>query len=326
MCYNCLKYECDEVIKLSCGKPYQGRQPRAGPGLRRPSRVDLHVHSNVSDGQFCPMELARMAGRRGLKYFSLTDHDAADGLEDVIAALPEGVGFIRGTEITAEEYGIECHILGYGCDFARPRIREVLASGQAGRREKFEIRIKELMERQGFDLNVKLIEDIRKVPSIGKPHVAKLLTDWGSLLPPPELIELYLNPIETDVPKIQAREAIAAILDAGGIPVLAHPVSGGAKGRTDDLVHNLAQYGLMGLECWYGQYPEDICRGLEFMARRHNLLVSGGSDYHNPGLSGRNMPGWLNRRGRPVDARRLTLIQALKRRNKIIYSDRRNLL
>ena len=253
--------------------------------------VDLHIHTTASDGTFTPTEIIERA--RGLKLgaIAITDHDTLDGSRQAIeAGIPAGMGFLTGVEISAERPRFfpgegSCHILGYRIDLENRALNETLQKLQSARRDRNPQILKRL-QALGFDLTM---QDIQQVAGpkgqIGRPHFAQVMLDKGFVATYNAAFDDYLatgQPAYVDKYRVGCSRAIELIREAGGIPVLAHPVLlGTPKGRLeDDAVRELRKMGLMGIEAYYTEHtPAQQDHYLD-LAAQYGLLVTGGSDFH----------------------------------------------
>ncbi len=280
----------------------------------RRSKIDLHMHSSCSDGTDSPRQLAEKVKAAGISVFSVTDHDTADGIEELSAGpLPEGLTLIPGIEFSCRLTEGKCHILGYGCDVRAPAFRAALEEGAALRREKLRRRLAFLQGR-GIHFPEEEIEALWEMPSVGKPHLGNLMVKYGYAESKDEAITGTINLCPDSRDRIEAKTAIRAVLAAGGIPVWAHPM-----GETGDeplgretfekRLAELISYGLRGMECYYSGYSLAGCRSLARTAGKNGLLVSGGSDYH--GGNKKVAPGTLNADGAAVPAEWLTVYPLL---------------
>jgi len=254
--------------------------------------IDLHIHSTASDGSFDPLDLARLAGKVGLKAFALTDHDAIEGSKKILKNrdVLGWVQFLTGVEISAGSTDFSniagsFHILGYGFDVEHPHLNLALQSQQAARKSRNPEIITRL-NNMGLDMSLEEVIAASEINAqIGRPHIARLMVQKGFVSSINEAFDRYLGkgrPAYLDKPRIEAREAIALIESAGGIAVLAHPglLHMPNMAALDALIARLADMGLRGMEVFYpGHTPEqvDLFSGI---ARKHHLLITGGSDFH----------------------------------------------
>lgn len=276
--------------------------------------VDLHIHSNASDGTDTIPELLEAIKAAGIRIFSVTDHDTTEGAIKMERIVPGDMKFIRGIEFSCKTEAGKCHILGYGYDNNAEAFENLLQKGREKRRNKLERRISFLMEKFGDVFTEEELRSMRERNSVGKPHLGNLLVLKGLAEDRNQAIEQYINPCRTESDRLEGQEVIRGILAAGGIPVWAHPYGGtGEKEVSGETFRKqlqvLMEAGLRGLECHYSKYTKEQVDSLIATAERHHLLISGGSDYH-----GRNKniaPGVLNNQGLAVETGQLTLLGAL---------------
>jgi predicted metal-dependent phosphoesterase TrpH len=288
--------------------------------------IDLHTHSNASDGSLSPEELIRSAAKRGLSAIALTDHDTIGGLE---AAKGEsaraGIRFIPGIELDIAWKGGrpglfhrpckgEFHLLGLGID--RPSgafIRAVAALSQ--RRE---ARNRDILEQmRSLDIHAEY-EEVRALSgggSVGRPHFAELLVQRGLVKNREQAFSRYLGqgrPLYVPKAGLEFSLALSLIKESGGIPVLAHPMSlFTAWGRLPGVIQNLANQGLEGIEAWHPAATVRTCKRLEALGKSLGLAVTGGSDFHGETRPDRKLG--LSAGGRKIGEEFLEAIPALAR-------------
>jgi predicted metal-dependent phosphoesterase TrpH len=254
--------------------------------------VDLHTHSIFSDGTLTPVELVQEANRRGLSFLALTDHDTVEGIPDAIAEGERlGTTVIPGTELSAERNGREAHIFGYYIDTKNDEFIRELDVFARMRQVRINLMVEKLRA-LGLDIDQNRVREIAGPGTIGRPHVARALIEKGYATDIADAFNRYLSagcPGYVPRQKITPQEAIGLISRAGGVPVLAHPFS------TRAVEESLAEFvplGLMGLEAFYGEYSPEQREELRLVAERWNLIPTGGSDYHGPGVrEGRDLGG-----------------------------------
>ena len=241
--------------------------------------ADLHLHTNFSDGTYTPEKLAEEAKRRELKAIALTDHDTVEGCaRTAVACDALGIEFIPASELTAELGEDEIHLLGYFLDTANPKLLTELAKFQEVRQN----RIREMVERindHGIPLRAESVFTLANCRSPGRPHVARAMVQEGFCSGMDEAFERFLKkgkPAWVPKFKMSAAEAIELIHQAGGLAVLAHP----ALNRNDNLIEPLVALGLDGLECYHTKHTPAATQTYLKIARRLNLLITGGSDCH----------------------------------------------
>lgn len=261
--------------------------------------VDLHVHSNASDGTLTPAEVVRLAREGGLRAVALTDHDTIDGLAEAVAAGPAyGVEIIPGVEVSARFAGGTMHILGLEIDFRNGHLNDRLAVLKRARAERNPQIIAKL-NALGINITLEQVEKISGEGQMGRPHIARAMMEAGYVRSIQEAFDLYLRYHgKAYVPKFRfpPEEAIAMIREVQGVPVLAHPYTlglGSPLALKNTLVE-LMSLGLGGIEAIYTEHtPEQEALYLR-LARELGLLVTGGSDFHGdnkPEIVLGSMPG-----------------------------------
>ena len=241
--------------------------------------ADLHLHTNFSDGTFTPEELAAQAKRHELRAIALTDHDTMEGCARTATACAEaGIEFIPASELTAEQDGIELHLLGYFLDAENDTLKEQLTKFQEVRHN----RIHEITERLrglGVQLEAESVFRLANCRAPGRPHVARAMVKEGYVGSLDEAFERFLKkgkPAWAPKFKMSAEEAIELIHHAGGLAVLAHP----GLSRADETIAALIRSGLDGLECFHTKHSTYMTEHYLEAAEKHGLLVTGGSDCH----------------------------------------------
>lgn len=242
-------------------------------------RIDLHSHSTASDGVLSPTELIREAVRQQIDVLGLTDHDTMAGVPEAQAAADEaGIRFIPGVELNTDAPKGELHILGYCLSYEDEPFQRLLQRRQTGREE----RAQKMVERLRQIGRIIHMEDVRRIAQggvIARPHIARALVEAGYANSVGEAFDKYVDEGKPGYVKREgftAVDAIRSILDTGGVPVLAHP------GRMADegYIMPLVEAGLQGIECYYPEHtPEQTARYVK-LAGQHNLVITGGSDYH----------------------------------------------
>ncbi len=266
--------------------------------VRRPSsqgtgmnEVDLHAHTTASDGALAPTELVARAARLAVKILAITDHDSTEGVAEALAAGKiHGVEVVPGVEINTDVPKSEVHVLGFFVDYTDAYLRSELArlrEGRIGRARQMAEKLTEM----GAPVRFERILAIAGDGSVGRPHVAQALIEAGHVTSFEQAFDRYIgrnSPAYVDRMKFTPAEACVLIRRAGGVPVLAHPVNfdryGGIKAPFDleTMLPELIAAGLMGIEGYYPNYDAITTEYLMGVARRHGLLVTGGTDFHGP--------------------------------------------
>lgn len=245
--------------------------------------IDLHTHTTASDGSMTPPELVRHAFEKGLAAVAVTDHDTVGGISQ---ALEEGarlgIEVIAGVEISVD-YASEVHLLGYYLNGNCEMILDTLESLRE-RREQRNSKIVNRLNELGFDITMQEVIRNAKGGNAGRLHIARVMIEKGYVKSTDEAFEKYLRagrPAYFKKEKLTPKSGIAEIIRSGGIPVLAHPYYIGLSfDRLDQLVGELASLGLKGIEAFYSWHTEEQTTALLKMAKKHGLLVTGGSDFH----------------------------------------------
>ncbi|MDM8526494.1 PHP domain-containing protein [Desulfococcaceae bacterium HSG8] len=252
--------------------------------------IDLHIHSDASDGTLSPSEILTMARHLELGAIAITDHDTVAGSKTAISVgIPDSLNFLTGIEISAHPPpSFPCagsfHILGYGINADDPLLNRTLDVLQEARKNR-NPRVIERLTGLGIEISPDELTDNFKGCQIGRPHIARLMVKKGVVSSVNEAFDKYLSrgkPAYADKYRVDCREAIEVILGAGGIPVLAHPVLLDPLNEKplEYLISLLKSMGLKGIEVYYPEHsPEQTARYAE-IAGQYDLLMTGGTDFH----------------------------------------------
>ena len=249
------------------------------------SPVDLHVHSNESDGTVAPEDLVKEAKMTGLSAFALTDHDTTAGLDAAIACgEAEGIEVVPGIELSTSYLGKDIHVLGYYIDYHNEEFQERLKEFRDSRDVRNEEMFRRLRE-CGFEkITTEALVEAFDNAVITRAHVARFMLDCGYVKSREEVFQRYIGdncPCYVERKKITPNQAVKLILEFGGIPVIAHPLLYKFGAETlEALVTSLKEDGLMGMEVIYSTYNSREQRKLKNLAKKYDLVVTGGSDYH----------------------------------------------
>lgn len=254
-------------------------------------RADLHTHSSASDGDLAPAALVSLAKQQGLAYLALTDHDTTAGLPEAEAAA-QGVSlsFIPGIELTTDVPLGELHVLGYAIDRDDSTLQETLQSLRQARVERL-WRVLARLSSLGIDLDPARITPAHAGEAVGRPHIARALVETGHATSIADAFDRYLGdgkPAFVQKDRIAPDAAVRLIRAAGGIPVLAHPLT---VVDLDDWLGRLIPAGLRGLECYYGKYSAAQRNNLVTIADEYGLIATAGSDFHGAGFDPRQALG-----------------------------------
>ena len=245
------------------------------------------MHSTFSDGTDTPEELLGRAREAGLELFALTDHDGVAGCGVIRAARrPGDPAVLNGVEFSCRDDGGKYHILGYGFDPDGPSIRQALQAGHDLRVKKLNLRLDFLQQEYGFTFPDEEVEQLRAHYNPGKPHIANQMVKYGYAATKEQAIDEYIDKAKVGgILYLRPEEAIRAVLQAGGIPVLAHAPFGSGNELIlgDDLtrrVRRLIDFGLQGIEGYYSGYSPLLEKQVLALAEELHLYVTVGSDYH----------------------------------------------
>ncbi len=269
-------------------------------------KTDLHIHTYYSDGVFSPEKIVDTAIDVGLQVIALTDHDnvlsygvAKDYLKK--NNNEDKLEVIQGVEINTLYKNYEVHILGYFMDTNNSDFQNLLKIQQQARIKQTKEIITLLAKKEGIKIK---FEDIKKQVaeggSIGRPHIAKAITNAGGTS---NVMEAYAKYIHDDSPvyvprkTVSPHDAVEIIYDAGGVPVIAHPHD---LDIAESLIKELMSFGLRGIEAYHRKHSPACVEYFSSMAEELGLIVTGGSDFHAPNIMngqiilGKNfVPDWV---------------------------------
>ena len=252
-------------------------------------KIDLHMHSAVSDGTDSPAELLTRVKKAGISLFSLTDHDAIKGCELIWSLLTrfadETPAFITGVEFSCKDEKGKYHILGYGYDPEAKSIRSVVDKGHALRMKKARARLDFLKTEYGFTFPHEETDTLLSMDNPGKPHIGNLMVKYKYAATKEQAIKNFIDNLHFKSEYVSPKEAVSGIIGAGGIPVLAHPFFGdgdqlivGAEMRAR--LECLIEIGIRGVEAFYSGFTPKLRNEMLALAEEYNLYVTAGSDYH----------------------------------------------
>lgn len=246
----------------------------------KPVKVDLHVHTNFSDGRLSPVQLIDLSKKTGLTVISITDHDNVNALEIAIQyGNQQGVQVIPGVEISADLNDQEVHILGYFIDYRNQKMLDFLSASRElriNRNEKIVKKLNALGSKIEFN-NIR--EKAGSKTSIGRPHIAMELNEEGFVNSYFDAFIKYIGdgkPAFVKKPNPKSSEVIKIISEMGGLSFIAHP----GKMIRDEILVSLINEGLDGIEIIHPSHSKEDIAYFTKMAADHFLLTSGGSDFH----------------------------------------------
>lgn len=260
--------------------------------------IDLHSHSQKSDGRESVRQVFETAVRSGVSVLALTDHDTTSGWAEAYEIAAElGIGFVPGIEVTTraevrnargEPIHLSTHMLAYlpdGDDLALQTALKISIESRV-------IRLREITERIAADYDVRwsdVIEGLPEGATMGRPAVADALIAKGHFADRTEVFEKIFykgNPYYVPTSGVpDTLDAIKLIRQAGGVPVIAHPLARGkgpAEGQPMPIEHfeQMIAAGLGGFEVMHRDVPEHARVWLRGLAEKHDLIITGSSDYH----------------------------------------------
>jgi predicted metal-dependent phosphoesterase TrpH len=241
--------------------------------------VDLHVHTNFSDGLLTPTQMVQRAKEIGLKALGIVDHDTIDGLTEAVEAGSRcDVEIVPGVELSSQYKGRDIHIIGYYFDPEHPRFVEYL---ELFRKERYRRATKMIqnLNRLGVHMTMDEVEVRVRGGSIGRPHLAEVLMEKGYVETFQEAFQRYIgygSEAYEEKYKIHPEDAIALISEAKGLSFIAHP----GLGITDEILVRFIKSGLDGIEVIHPKLSERRTQHLQEIARKYDVLISGGSDCH----------------------------------------------
>lgn len=243
-------------------------------------KADLHCHSTCSDGTFSPKELLELAFSKNLQGISITDHDTIQAYTDALfdEAKKFGIRVLTGVEFSCQIQSHSVHILGYNFSLKNNSLLE-LCQQHMKRRLKRNEAIAHKLKKQGLEISLEKLKNSRESTVIGRPHIASLMVEKGYVQSIDEAFKKYIGegrPCFDPGEEISVKETLDIIKQAGGKAFIAHPHLVPKK----SIVYDLLKLPFDGIECYYGNFP--LKKNLPWcdVARRYNLLKSGGSDFH----------------------------------------------
>ncbi len=264
-------------------------------------KIDLHTHSTRSDGLDSPSELLDNAAAAGISVLALTDHDTVSGWDEArVRASSLGIGFVPGIEVTSvsevERFGrkmrISVHLLAYLPDPDHKALEIVLGDTVATRETRGRAIVEKLAEQIPITWEM-VLDHLDNGATIGRPAIADTLVTMGLVPDRSAAFDYYLStdgPFYVSHSAVSTLDAIGLIRASGAVPVIAHPLKGvGPNTDPEDLpiahFEQMIEAGLQGVEVYHRDVPEAARKWLLELANKHNLVITGSSDYH--GLEGK---------------------------------------
>lgn len=243
-------------------------------------KIDLHLHTNFSDGIFSPEEVLAMAAKNNYNVISITDHDTLDGYREAKKYLPEyDIKLLPGVEISSIHSNRDVHVLAYDVDEKNEKLDFLLTSIQKSRL----VRAKKIIDKlkdMGIEVDFDKVRSLAgKYELIARPHIARVLVENGNCRTVKEAFDNYLSNsspayVLKETPSVQ--EIIDVIHQAGGVAVLAHPHTL----FDDTMIDEFILMGLDGLEVFYAKYDKKMVDFYDEIALKNCLIRTGGSDFH----------------------------------------------
>ena len=252
-------------------------------------RIDLHAHSNVSDGTDTPAELVVAAAAGGLDVVALTDHDTFDGLDRALAAGREhGVEVVRGMELSCSRHGASVHLLAYGADPLSGGLAAEMERVRDGRMGRL-APVLDLLAGLGVPVSEEeVMTQVGDSPSVGRPHIADALVAAGHVADRTEAFDRFLadgGPAHVARYAIEVEHGIDLVHQAGGVAVIAHPWGRGRERLLppEVLQRLVEEHRLDGIEVDHQDHDADARHRLWRLVERLGVLGTGSSDYHGTG-------------------------------------------
>ena len=254
--------------------------------MHYPEKIDLHMHTTVSDGTDTPEEILANVKEAGIELFSVTDHDAVKAGPMIRDLLKEGDPlFLTGAEFSCKDEEGKYHILGYGFDPDSEAIRQLVDLGHGYRMDKVNARLDFLRNEFNFVFPQEELNELLSMDNPGKPHIGNLMVKMGYAPTKEIAIKEYINKVRFPNKYVRPEEAIEGILGGGGVPVLAHPSYGNGDDiivgqEMDQRLRKLIDFGLEGVEVFYSGFTDKLRSEMLSFAEKYDLYITAGSDYH----------------------------------------------
>lgn len=252
--------------------------------------IDMHTHTNYSDGDLSPKELIKLAINKRIGTLAITDHDTIEGIkkvnrnEDII--VDSGIQIINGIELSAKVDKGRMHILGYGIDLNNKALNKKMIDLKDNSINSVLSIMEQIKRDYGIRFSYKDIKELVNANhNLGRPDLAKLCVKYGYAQTIQEAFDKYLieahNKTRQTSKGLRYQECLELITNSGGIPVLAHPKS---LDLTEKefliLLKEMISCGLKGIEVYHSSHSKGDMQFFLEIANKYNLLISGGSDYH----------------------------------------------
>ncbi|MGL5151224.1 MAG: PHP domain-containing protein [Clostridium sp.] len=242
--------------------------------------ADLHIHSSYSDGNITPEEIIEAAIQKGVRCISITDHDTIDS-QYVTRMDIESLQIIPGVEFSTEYEDLEIHILGYFIDIENQRLNETI-NNLKSRRMKRGKRIIEKLQSQDIAITLDDVE-LKNSSSLSRSHIANAIVSKGYEENYKEAFSNYLvkgKSAYVKGDKLNYKEVIDVITEAGGVAILAHPGKIYRSMEIEKIIRNLKCCGLKGIEVYHPSHNSKQINMFYNLCKKYKLCITGGSDYH----------------------------------------------
>ena len=246
--------------------------------------IDLHVHTTASDGQYSPSQIIEAAQNKNISVIAITDHDTVAGIEEgAQAAKKAGITFVPGTELNINFPTGEFHLLGLGFKRISPSLTSLLDTLVKNRGLR-NVQIIEKMRAEGVDISLEEMQAVFPDTVLGRPHFAAELVKKKVVKTRQQAFDRYLakgRPWYVQRVGSNLDEAIVAIKESGGVPVVAHPMSLYLSwGKLPDVLKDFYDRGVMGLEAFHPGARVTECLRLEELGQKRGFFITAGSDFH----------------------------------------------
>ncbi len=244
-------------------------------------RVDLHLHTTASDGKYSPAEVVRRAAGLGLSVIAIADHDSVDGIAPALAAAKSfpGLTVIPCVEVSTDVPRGEVHVLGYFIDYTSAELKAALAHFRDSREGRAKGMIDKLSG-MGINIEWRRVKEIAGEGSVGRPHIAQAMLEKGYITSFKEAFDKYIareGPAYVEREKMMPADAVELIVRHNGLAVMAHPFT---VADVEAMIIELKPAGLAGIEVYYKDYAGEESRRLLDLAKKYDLIITGGTDYH----------------------------------------------
>ncbi len=245
-------------------------------------KIDLHLHTRASDGRLEPHELVAMAIKQGLDVIAITDHDTIDGICPALESAKQypSITIIPGVELSTDVPFGEVHMLGYFIDYTDTHFTRRLIELRDSRKNRA-LKMIEKLHVLGLKIDWHRVSEIAGDGSVGRPHLAQALLEAGYVKSLREAFDKYIGrngPAYAARDKMTPVDSAKMIINARGIPVLAHPAE---IENLENMLVELMSHGLAGIEVFYTKYTQSTINRLLKLSSKYRLISTGGTDYHH---------------------------------------------